>query len=97
MNPLDRREFIARAAAGASALAATGIPAAADARAGTGAGEGPAGARRSSFPGLADPVFRPLTLGAIQPRFALSYALFDSLLGDEAAIGLAIRRQMEMS
>ncbi len=62
MKPLDRREFIARAAAGASVLAAAGVPAAAT------AGEGPASSRASSFPGLADPVFRPLPLGAIQPR-----------------------------
>jgi len=62
MKPLDRREFIARATAGASVLAAAGVPAAAT------AGEGPAGSRASSFPGLADPVFRPLPLGAIQPR-----------------------------
>jgi hypothetical protein len=62
MKPLDRREFIARAAAGASALAAAGIPVAA---AGNTESAAPA---VSAFPGLADPAFRPLSLGSIRPR-----------------------------
>ena len=68
MKPLDRREFLARAAAGASVLATTGIPAAASGGTGAGPSEEPPGSRAASFPGLADPVFRPLPLGAIQPR-----------------------------
>src|SRR5574342_903703 len=60
MQPLDRRQFLARMAAGTSLWAVAGVQDSWSA----GGGGGCSG----HVAGLADPAFRPLPLGAIRPR-----------------------------
>ncbi len=75
MPKMDRRTFLGRLAAGGSALAAGGVPSpivGGESRArsaASGPGGGPASGPGGSLPpaGLAEPAFRPLPLGSIQP------------------------------
>ncbi len=70
MKPLDRRDFLARMAAGTSAFAAGGIPSPGAASGAGGpihADGSPSRAARQAS-GLMEPAFRPLPLGSIRPR-----------------------------